>query len=74
MQDRKISVLGEQVLLLRKRSGWTQAELAEKAGLTYNTITRLERGVVRDLKGQAVARLADVFGVSTDTLMGRDAR
>ncbi|HAW58346.1 MAG TPA: hypothetical protein DCX03_04935 [Bacteroidales bacterium] len=29
---------------LRKKAGWSQQKLAEKAGLSYNVITKIEQG------------------------------
>jgi transcriptional regulator with XRE-family HTH domain len=55
---------------LRRRRGWTQAELASKAGCHQTTISRIERGQVADLR-LAVARLAfGVFDASFDGIVG----
>jgi transcriptional regulator with XRE-family HTH domain len=63
--------LGERILILRRRLRLTQQELARRAGLNPNTIARLEQGVLHDLRGQTLARLAEVLGTSTDYLLGR---
>ena len=68
-----ISILGKRVLLRRRDLRLTQKELAEQAGISANTIARLERGGVQDLRGSAIVRLADALGVSTDYLLGRKA-
>ena len=68
-----ISILGKRVLLRRRDLHLTQKELAEQAGISANTIARLERGGVQDLRGNAIVRLADALGVSTDYLLGRKA-
>jgi transcriptional regulator with XRE-family HTH domain len=68
-----ISTLGKRVLLRRRDLDLTQAELAEQVGMSANTIARLERGSVQDLRGNTIARLADVLGVSADYLLGREA-
>jgi DNA-binding XRE family transcriptional regulator len=67
-----ISTLGKRVLLRRRDLNLTQAELATQAKISANTIARLERGVVQDLRGSHIVRLADVLGVSADYLLGRD--
>jgi transcriptional regulator with XRE-family HTH domain len=48
----------------------TQQALADAVGVAKNTIARLEQGGITDLRGQAVARVATVLGVSTDYLLG----
>jgi len=68
-----ISILGKRVLLRRRDLSWTQKELAERTGISANTIARLERGGVQDLRGNAIVRLANALGVSTDYLLGREA-
>ena len=61
---------GERILLLRRRQGMTQKELGDEAGLHSNTIARLERGVLTDLPGKSIARLARALGCPTDFLLG----
>ena len=65
--------LGERVLIWRRRRNLTQQALAEAVGIAKNTIARLEQGGITDLRGQVIARLAQVLGVSTDYLLGLDA-
>lgn len=62
--------LGERILIVRRRQNMTQKELAQAAGLNTNTIARLEQGNLKDLGGQAVARLARALYTSTDFLLG----
>jgi transcriptional regulator with XRE-family HTH domain len=62
--------LGERVLLMRRRRGLTQRELAERAGINKNTISRLEQGDMKDLGGMLVAKIATALQVSTDYLLG----
>lgn len=62
--------LGERIMITRKRHGLTQRELAAAAGLNTNTIARLEQGNLKDLGGQAVARLARALDTTTDFLLG----
>jgi len=46
--------------------------LAEAVRIAKNTIARLEQGGITDLRGQVIAWLAQVLGVSTDYLLGLD--
>jgi transcriptional regulator with XRE-family HTH domain len=64
------SLLGQRILLRRRDCKLSQAALAEAVGISTNTIARLERGLVQDLRGQTIRRLAEVLGVSGDYLLG----
>ncbi|MBU0580553.1 MAG: helix-turn-helix transcriptional regulator [Candidatus Omnitrophica bacterium] len=56
---------------LRKRCGWSQQKLAEKAGLSYNTITKIEQGAATKPTIQTMIKIADAFQISIDELVGR---
>ena len=56
---------------LRKRTGWSQQKLAEKAGLSYNVITKIEQGVAKNPNIKTMIKLAEAFQVSLDELVGR---
>jgi transcriptional regulator with XRE-family HTH domain len=62
--------IGERIALLRRRQGMTQRELGEESGVHRNTIARLERGVLHDLPGRFILRIAQALGTSTDFLFG----
>jgi transcriptional regulator with XRE-family HTH domain len=62
--------IGERIALLRRRQDMTQRELAEESGVHRNTIARLERGVLQDLPGRFILRIAQTLGTSTDFLFG----
>jgi transcriptional regulator with XRE-family HTH domain len=62
--------LGERILLLRRRAGWSQNELAKQAGIDVMTISRLERGTKKRLEVEPLARLAKALSVTTDYLLG----
>jgi len=51
--------------------GWSQQKLAEKAGLAYNVITKLEQGNSKQPAIQTVIKLADAFKISLDEVIGR---
>ena len=64
----KKATLGMQITSLRKASEMTQAQLAEKMGVTDKAVSKWER----DLSCPDVSslpRLAEIFGVSVDELM-----
>ena len=64
-------MLEKRIKQLRKKSGWSQQKLAEKAGLSYNVITKIEQGVARRPTIQTIIKLADAFRISIDELIGR---
>jgi transcriptional regulator with XRE-family HTH domain len=70
IKEQQPSLLGERVLILRRRAGLTQRQLADACGLQFNTIARLERGGVQDLRGQHIASIARALGTSPDHLLG----
>lgn len=56
---------------LRGRTGWSQQRLAEKAGLSYNAITKIEQGAAKRPTIQTMIKIADAFEISLDELVGR---
>ena len=62
--------LGLRLQACRVSLGLTLSELGQHAHLDRMTLWRVEQGVVQDLKGKAVARLARALGVSMDYLYG----
>ena len=54
----------------RARSGLTQAELAERAGVTARTIQNYELGTRRPSNMVVVQRMADALGTTTEYLLG----
>lgn len=58
----------DKLILLRKKAGWTQEELAERMGVTRQSVSKWEGAQsVPDL--EKIVRLAELFGVSTDYLL-----
>jgi transcriptional regulator with XRE-family HTH domain len=58
---------------LRKDRAWTQQKLAEKAGMSYVIITKIEQGVSKEPTILTMIKLADALGVPLDELVGRTA-
>lgn len=60
---------GETIRHLREARGLTMVDLARAAGIDHATISRLERGLQRDLTVSALVGLARALGVAVDTLL-----
>lgn len=59
---------GAMIAQLRKDNNMTQAELAEKMGVTDKAVSKWERDLsFPDVS--SIPKLAEIFGVSVDTLM-----
>ena len=63
-------IFADKVVQLRKKSGWSQEELAEKLNVTRQSVSKWEGAQsIPDL--EKILQLAQIFGVSTDYLLGR---
>lgn len=65
--------LGARVQAARKKAGLTQAQLAEAADVTDETLSRLERGKFA-VAPETLVAIADALSASLDGLLGRDGR
>lgn len=59
--------IGNRLLSFRKRAGLTQAEVAEKAGLSDRTYADIERGSV-NMRIETVLRICQVLHITPDAL------
>lgn len=59
---------GNYLFMLRKEKGYTQAELAEKLGVTNKAVSKWETGEAFPETAQLIP-LADIFGVTADELL-----
>ena len=66
-------MLADNLKRLRKEKGWSQQKLAEKAGISYVVITKVEQGQTKDPTLSSLTKLADALGVSLDELAGRSS-
>ena len=65
--------LGKRIMEHRKRLGLTQDQLAEKLGITAQAISKWENDLSCPDIG-TLPKLADIFGISTDELLGVEKR
>lgn len=62
--------MGSNIASERTRKGMTQAGLASEVGVSEGTVKRWERGKTKP-NGDALLKMSDLFGCSTDYLLGR---
>ena len=60
--------IGNKILALRKNSGLTQAELAEKAGLADRTYADIERGNV-NMRIETLLKICDALRITPDAIL-----
>ena len=68
--DAGLADIGRQVRSLRRAGGWTQAEVAEAAGISRQLLSRMERGTVQ---GQLATLLAVVTGLGGEIVVAERA-
>jgi transcriptional regulator with XRE-family HTH domain len=54
---------------IRKEKGWSQEKLAQEAGISYNTVIKIERGGIKNPKIETVVKLAKALDVTLDELV-----
>lgn len=59
------------LIIIRKRKGWTQEKLARISNISYNTLIKIERNGIENPKIETVIKLADALNVSIDEIIGR---
>ena len=63
--------IGEIIQELRKKKDMTQEELAQKSGVSYTTLIKIERGSVQNPTVKTIKRIADALDASVDLLLGK---
>ena len=64
-------MLGQRIYEARQSFGWTQVQLAQKLGVTKQTVSNWENENIQP-SIEMLVRLAKLFRVSTDYLLGLD--
>ena len=54
---------------LRKQQNWTQQELAQKANLSFNAVTKIEQGAAKHPTLKTLLKLTEAFGIGLDELV-----
>lgn len=61
-------ILADKIILLRKKNGWSQEQLAEQLNISRQSVSKWESGAsIPDL--DKIIKMSDFFGVSTDYLL-----
>ena len=64
----EVMILADKIINLRKKNGWSQEELAEKLGVTRQSVSKYEGAQsIPDL--DKILKLSEIFGVTTDYLI-----
>jgi transcriptional regulator with XRE-family HTH domain len=61
--------LGKRLQLARKRAGLTQQQLCQKAGLSYSTLAKIERGAIKSPSVFTVAAIAGATNMPLEDLL-----
>lgn len=62
--------LGKRLQEARKAAHFTQQSLCQKAGLSYSTLAKIERGAIKAPSIFTIQSIASTLGISLDELMG----
>jgi len=72
--DLEPSGFGAKLRGLRRAKGWTQKELADRAGISRQTVIRVESDANRRLDYDVLERLAEAFAVDPAYLIVSESR
>ncbi len=62
-------MLANNIKRYRAKLGLSQEQLAQKSGVTYSTLAKLESGVNQNPKVQTLQQIAKVLGATIDELL-----
>lgn len=65
--------LGRRLQAVRVQAGLTQQALCQQAGLSYSTLTKIERGAIKAPSIFTIQSIAECLGISLDDLMQHKA-
>lgn len=67
-----LRTIGNKLLIIRKRMGMTQAEVAEAAGLSDRTYADIERGTV-NMRTETILRICNVLHITPDEILTQES-
>jgi len=62
-------MIGDNIRKIRKKIGFSQDNLARKAGIPYATLVKIESNIVRKPSVQNVAKIAKALEVKIENLL-----
>lgn len=62
--------LGQRLQAARKKAGLTQQDLCHRAGLSYSTLAKIERGAIKSPSIFTIQSIAGALGITLNELMG----
>ncbi len=65
--------LAKKLQAARQAAGLTQQQLCQKAGLSYSTLAKIERGAIKAPSIFTIQSIATAVGTSLDTLVGHES-
>ena len=65
-----MATFGERLAKAREKRGWTPQELGARAGIRYETISRIENGKHAEPRVYVAVALAKALGTTVDYLAG----
>ncbi len=68
--DKAEIALGKRLQQARQKAGLTQQELCHRAGISYSTLAKIERGAIKAPSIFTVQNIAAVLGVPMEVLLG----
>ena len=71
MSKKQISTVGKNIKKFRANKGLSQDKLSKKAGVAYNTVIKIESGVIQNPTVDTASNIAKALGVSVDVLLGK---
>lgn len=63
--------INKRIKELRDKKGWSQQKLAKTSGVPYKTLVKIEQGSSKQPTLQNIIKLANIFDISIDNLIGR---
>ncbi len=65
-----MGIIQSKLKLYRKANGWTQAQFANKLGVTQQTYQEWESGKIEDLRTSTIIRICIATKLSANWLLG----